>query len=127
MIDVADRDAIIAGYGQLMEDFGRIDCVFANSGRSSRGGSVLDRLVEAVRQVEGAFSLIALAKGMVMGVRDPLGVRPLVLGRCGGAPGVFAGIGVGNVYSGSSRLVQLIKPLPGISESSAVLGSASRS
>jgi len=53
---------------------------------TARGGSVLDRLVEAVRQVEGAFSVIALAKGMVMGVRDPLGVRPLVLGRAGGAP-----------------------------------------
>jgi NAD(P)-dependent dehydrogenase (short-subunit alcohol dehydrogenase family) len=42
VVDVGDRDAIIAGYAQLMKDFGRIDCVFANSGRSSRGGSVLD-------------------------------------------------------------------------------------
>ena len=40
-VDVADRDAIVAGYVRLMEDFGRIDCVFANSGRSSRGRSVL--------------------------------------------------------------------------------------
>ncbi|WP_119678180.1 amidophosphoribosyltransferase [Indioceanicola profundi] len=53
---------------------------------TSRGGSVIDRLVEAVRQVEGAYSLVCLAKDMVIGVRDPLGVRPLVLGMLGDAP-----------------------------------------
>ncbi|MCX7865197.1 MAG: SDR family oxidoreductase, partial [Novosphingobium sp.] len=40
-VDVSDREAIVAGYERLMADFGRIDCVFANSGRSSRGRSVL--------------------------------------------------------------------------------------
>jgi NAD(P)-dependent dehydrogenase (short-subunit alcohol dehydrogenase family) len=40
-VDVSDREAIVAGYRRLMEDFGRIDCVFANSGRSSRSRSVL--------------------------------------------------------------------------------------
>jgi len=44
-------------------------------------GSVVDRLIHALQQVEGAYSLIALAQDMVIGVRDPLGVRPLVLGR----------------------------------------------
>jgi amidophosphoribosyltransferase len=38
-----------------------------------------------LRQVEGAYSLVALADDMVIGVRDPLGVRPLVLGRLGTA------------------------------------------
>ncbi len=49
----------------------------------ARGGSVLDRLVEALRQVEGAYSLVALTNNLVIGVRDPSGVRPLVLGRLG--------------------------------------------
>ena len=49
----------------------------------SRNGSPVDRLVEAVRQVEGAFSLVALTSDAVIGVRDPLGVRPLVLGKLG--------------------------------------------
>ncbi|HLG87690.1 MAG TPA: amidophosphoribosyltransferase [Alphaproteobacteria bacterium] len=49
----------------------------------ARGGSVLDRVVEALRQVEGAYSLVGLAAGMLIGVRDPYGVRPLVLGRIG--------------------------------------------
>jgi len=46
-------------------------------------GSVVDRLIHALQQVEGAYSLVALAKDMVIGVRDPLGVRPLVLGKLG--------------------------------------------
>ncbi len=50
---------------------------------TARGGSVIDRMVEALRQVEGAFSLVALTPDAVIGVRDPLGVRPLVLGRTG--------------------------------------------
>ncbi len=44
-----------------------------------------DRLVDALNQVEGAYSVVALAQGRVIGVRDPLGVRPLVLGRLGQA------------------------------------------
>jgi amidophosphoribosyltransferase len=50
---------------------------------TARGGNVIDRLVEALRQVEGAYSLVALARDQVIGIRDPLGVRPLVLGRLG--------------------------------------------
>src|SRR5437763_10951269 len=45
--------------------------------------SVVDRLVDALRQVEGAYSVVALSQDEVIGVRDPLGVRPLVLGRLG--------------------------------------------
>ena len=46
-------------------------------------GNVVDRLINALHQVEGAYSLVVLAKDMVIGVRDPLGVRPLVLGKLG--------------------------------------------
>ncbi len=47
--------------------------------------SVLERVVDALRQVEGAYSLVALSKEGLIGVRDPLGVRPLVLGKLGSA------------------------------------------
>jgi amidophosphoribosyltransferase len=46
-------------------------------------GNVIERLIHALHQVEGAYSLVALANDMVIGVRDPLGVRPLVLGKLG--------------------------------------------
>ncbi len=52
---------------------------------TSLGGPVIDRLVDALRQVEGAYSLVAMSSGCVIGVRDPFGIRPLVLGRLGDA------------------------------------------
>ena len=51
----------------------------------SKGASVTDRLVDALRRVEGAYSLVALTKDALIGVRDPYGVRPLVLGGLDGA------------------------------------------
>ncbi|MGH7116639.1 MAG: amidophosphoribosyltransferase [Stellaceae bacterium] len=52
---------------------------------TSLKGTVEDRMVEALRQVEGAYSLGALSQDGLFGVRDPLGVRPLVLGQLGDA------------------------------------------
>ena len=52
---------------------------------TAAGGTVLDRMVEALGQVRGAYSLVALANETMIGLRDPCGVRPLVLGRLEGA------------------------------------------
>ena len=46
-------------------------------------GNVIDRLINALHQVEGAYSLVCIAEDMVIDVRDPLGVRPMVLGKLG--------------------------------------------
>ena len=51
----------------------------------SRFTTVEDRLIDALRQIEGAFSLVALTRDAVIGLRDPLGIRPLVLGRLDGS------------------------------------------
>lgn len=51
--------------------------------------NVIDRLIDALKQVQGAYSLVALHDGALIGARDPLGVRPLVLGsmpNAGGQP-----------------------------------------
>jgi amidophosphoribosyltransferase len=55
----------------------------------SHQGPVVDKLIDALKQVEGAYSLVALTAKKLIGVRDPWGVRPLVLGRLDGAP-IFA-------------------------------------
>ena len=47
---------------------------------------VMDRLIDALKQVEGAYSLVALTKDGLIGVRDPHGVRPLVIGDLKGVP-----------------------------------------
>jgi NAD(P)-dependent dehydrogenase (short-subunit alcohol dehydrogenase family) len=41
-VDVATEQAIIDGYAQLMKDFARLDCVFANSGGAPGFNSVFD-------------------------------------------------------------------------------------
>jgi amidophosphoribosyltransferase len=55
----------------------------------SHFGPVVDRLIDALKQIEGAYSLVALTSKKLIGVRDPFGVRPLVLGELDGAP-IFA-------------------------------------
>ena len=50
----------------------------------SRGQRVVERFIEAIRQIEGAYALVALTSGMMIGARDPIGIRPLVIGRKAG-------------------------------------------
>ncbi|MBO33390.1 MAG: amidophosphoribosyltransferase, partial [Rhodospirillaceae bacterium] len=51
----------------------------------SQYSTVVDRMIDALRQLEGAYSLVALTRENLIGVRDSLGIRPLVLGRFGEA------------------------------------------
>jgi amidophosphoribosyltransferase len=51
----------------------------------SQFSTVVDRMIDALRHVLGAYSVVALTKDALIGVRDPMGVRPLVLGRIDGA------------------------------------------
>jgi len=50
---------------------------------SSRQGTFVNRLVDALMQVEGAYSMVLLTEHTMVAVRDPHGFRPLVLGRYG--------------------------------------------
>jgi amidophosphoribosyltransferase len=52
---------------------------------TSLKSNVGERVIDALRQVEGAYSLGALSQDCLIGVRDPLGVRQLVIGRLGDA------------------------------------------
>jgi len=51
----------------------------------SKQTSVEDRLFDALQRVEGAYSLVVMSNDTLIGVRDPLGVRPLVMGKLGDA------------------------------------------
>ena len=53
---------------------------------TSRFLNIQDRLVDALRQVEGAYSLVILTQDALIGVRDPHGVRPLIIGNLKGTP-----------------------------------------
>ncbi len=47
------------------------------------------RLTEALKRVRGSYSLVVLSQGQLIAVRDPMGIRPLAMGRSHGAS-VFA-------------------------------------
>ena len=47
----------------------------------SEYGRVVDRITDALGQIEGAYSLLTITQKKMIGLRDPYGVRPLVLGR----------------------------------------------
>ncbi len=52
----------------------------------SRKRRIVDRFIDALQQIEGAYALVALTNKKLIGARDPLGIRPLVLGELDGCP-----------------------------------------
>jgi amidophosphoribosyltransferase len=51
----------------------------------SAGRTLPDRIADALAQIRGAYSLLFLTPDEIIGVRDPMGIRPLCLGRIGEA------------------------------------------
>lgn len=50
----------------------------------SRKNRLIERFIEALRSIEGAYSLVVLSNKKLIGARDPLGIRPLVIGELDG-------------------------------------------
>jgi amidophosphoribosyltransferase len=50
----------------------------------SRRPRVVERFIEAIQAIEGAYALVALTNTKLMGARDPFGIRPLVIGELDG-------------------------------------------
>lgn len=68
--------------GSIFQSSSDSECIIHLMARSLQRG-IPDRMEDALRRVEGAFSIVAMTRTKLIGVRDPLGVRPLVLGRVG--------------------------------------------
>ncbi len=50
-----------------------------------RGNGFMSRFIDALRRIEGAYALVCMTNKKLIGVRDPLGIRPLVIGKLGDA------------------------------------------
>ncbi|MBC7661752.1 MAG: amidophosphoribosyltransferase [Chitinophagaceae bacterium] len=59
--------------------------VFMHLLARSDKADVLERMVEVMSKVKGAYSLVILTKDRLYALRDPFGFRPLVFGRRGSA------------------------------------------
>ncbi|WP_088344101.1 MULTISPECIES: amidophosphoribosyltransferase [Rhodomicrobium] len=49
----------------------------------SRKQRIVERFIEALLQIEGGYALVCLTNKKLIGARDPLGIRPLMLGKLG--------------------------------------------
>ncbi|MEM6712341.1 MAG: amidophosphoribosyltransferase [Pseudomonadota bacterium] len=70
--------------GSIFQSTSDTETIIHLTARSQKR-QIADRLTDAIGQIEGAYSLIALTEKKLVGVRDPLGVRPLCLGQIDGS------------------------------------------
>ncbi|MDF1715560.1 MAG: amidophosphoribosyltransferase [Antarcticimicrobium sp.] len=68
--------------GSIFQSSSDSECIIHLMARSLQR-NIPERMEDALRRVEGAFSIVAMTRSQLIGVRDPLGVRPLVLGQIG--------------------------------------------
>jgi amidophosphoribosyltransferase len=68
--------------GSIFQSGSDTECIIHLMARSIQK-TIPERMKDALRRVEGAFSIVAMTRSKLIGVRDPLGVRPLMLGRVG--------------------------------------------
>jgi amidophosphoribosyltransferase len=52
----------------------------------SKQASSSDRFIDAIRQMEGGYSMLAMTRTKLIAARDPIGIRPLVMGELDGKP-----------------------------------------
>ena len=91
---------------------------------------MVDKIIDALFQVQGAYALVILTNKKLIGIRDPYGIRPLVLGDLNGAPvlasetcalDIIGAKYVRDVENGeivviSESGIESIKPFPAVEE-----------
>ena len=71
--------------GAIMQSTSDTEVILHLVSRSHKSRFV-DRFIDALRGIEGAYSFVGLTNKKLVGARDPLGIRPLVLGTLDGCP-----------------------------------------
>ena len=83
--NITNADALrkeLISRGSIFQSSSDSECIIHLMARSM-APNIPERMKDALRRVEGAFSIVAMTRTKLIGCRDPLGVRPLVLGRIG--------------------------------------------
>jgi amidophosphoribosyltransferase len=71
--------------GAIMQSTSDTEVVLHLLARSKRA-RFIERFIDAIREIEGAYAFVGLTNKKLVGARDPQGIRPLVLGELNGAP-----------------------------------------
>jgi amidophosphoribosyltransferase len=77
------RDRLVQE-GSIFQSTSDTECILQLIAKSQRR-SVIDRFVDALHDIQGAYALVGLTQDMMIGARDPIGIRPLVLGDLAGS------------------------------------------
>jgi amidophosphoribosyltransferase len=77
------REQLVAG-GAIFQSTSDSEVILHLIARS-RKARLIERFIDALTQIEGGYALVALTNKKLIGVRDPLGIRPLVLGEIDGS------------------------------------------
>ena len=72
----------LVNMGSIFQSGSDSECIIHLMARSIQA-NIPDKIKDALNRVEGAFSIVAMTRSKLIGVRDALGVRPLVLGKVG--------------------------------------------
>lgn len=73
----------LVGQGAIFQSTSDSEVILHLIARSRRS-KIMERFIEALSMIEGGYALIALTNKKLIGARDPLGIRPLVLGQLHG-------------------------------------------
>ena len=49
----------------------------------SKRSKTIDKIIDAIFQIQGGYALVMLTQNSLIGVRDPYGIRPLIIGKLG--------------------------------------------
>ena len=71
--------------GAMMQSTTDTEVILHLVAKSTRNRFV-DRFIDGLRQLEGAYAFVGMTNKKLIGARDPLGIRPLVLGKLDGCP-----------------------------------------
>ncbi len=71
--------------GAMMQSTTDTEVILHLVARSNRNRFV-DRFIDGLRQLEGAYAFVGLTNKKLVGARDPFGIRPLVYGTLDGCP-----------------------------------------
>lgn len=71
--------------GAMMQSTSDTEVILHLVARAKRNRFV-DRFIEGLRQLEGAYAFVGMTNKKLVGARDPLGIRPLVIGKLDGCP-----------------------------------------
>jgi amidophosphoribosyltransferase len=76
------RERLVSG-GAIFQSTSDTEVILHLLARSKKQ-RIIERLIDALLQIEGAYALVCLTNKKLIGARDPLGIRPLMLGKLDG-------------------------------------------